>query len=192
MNITHDGLLVKWTFTAEDQGMQNGRHLYPNLQVYRGQSLVFTLHASGAVSSTYPNVYEYVPDPPLSVEAGDYIAVWQPPKDTARLLLSFVRFAGPQSLVLNRTKRAIQQLPGREGNLPLVTLEIISEFSLLLAVKFGGDLFSDTVVLSKLMNLKKFQHLMPAIWPAIYSVCVCAYTIYRVLNATLKDCNFPN
>ena len=122
--------------------MQNGRHLYPNLQVYRGQSLVFTLHASGAVSSAYPNVYEYVPDPPLSVEAGDYIAVWQPPKDTACLLLSFVRFAGPQSLVLNRTKRAIQQLLGREGNLPLVTLEIISEFSLLLAVKFGGDLFT--------------------------------------------------
>ena len=133
MIITQDGLLVRWTFTAEDQGMGEGRIQYPELQVFREKSLVFVLLGSKAVRTAYPNVYECVIDPPQSVKAGDYIAVRQPPKHTARLLLSFVGFAGPPGVQINgKRKRALQQLPGKEGNLPLIALEIISEFNYLL------------------------------------------------------------
>ena len=130
MIITQDGQLVRWTFTAEDQGMGEGRIRYPELQVYRINTNVFTLPESNKVVPTaYPNVYECVPDHPLSVKAGDYVTVLQPPEHTARLLLSFVGFAGPRGLPTNvRRKRAVWPLPGKEGNLPLITLEIISEF----------------------------------------------------------------
>ena len=125
MNLSQDGQLVKWIFTAVDQGPGGGRTQYPDLQVYRGGSRFVTLSGSESAPTGYPNVYEYTPDSPLPVEAGDFIAIEQPPEDSARLLLSFVWYAGPPGLTFDdRRKRQVQPFPGREGNLPLVTLEI--------------------------------------------------------------------
>ena len=116
MNITQDGQLIKWTFTAEDQGPEVGRTQYPVLWVMRNAEIAFSLNGSQAVLTDYPNVYEYIPDSPLSVEAGDYIAVLQPPEDTAHLLLSVVQCPVPGS-ELNVEKAVV----------PLVSLEVVGQ-----------------------------------------------------------------
>ena len=116
MNITQDGQLVKWTFTAEDQGPKVGKTQYPVLQIMRNAEIAFSLRGSQAVLTDYPNVYEYIPDYPLSVEAGDYIAVLQPPEDTARILLSFVQYPVPGS-----------ELNVKKAVVPLVSLEVAGQ-----------------------------------------------------------------
>ena len=114
MNITQDGQLVKWTFTAEDKGPENVKVEYPELWIMRNGEKKLSLPGSVAVLTAYPNVYECVPDPPLSVKVGDYIGVWQPPEHTARLLLSFVQYHAPGSKAV--TVREV---------VPLVSLEVI-------------------------------------------------------------------
>ena len=114
MNITQDGQLVKWTFTAEDKGPKNMSVEYPELWIMRSGTKVFSLSASVAALTAYPNVYDCVPDSPQSVKAGDYIAVLQPPKHTAQLLLSFVQYHAPGSKAV--TMKEV---------VPLVSLEVI-------------------------------------------------------------------
>ena len=128
MNISRDGYIVKWTFTAVDQGQGDK---FPNLLILHPLSEdIIRLNGSQSIPTGYPNVYEYTPDSPLPVKAGDFIAIEQPPEDSARLLLSFVRYAGPEGGTVDdrtRVKRHVEPLPGKEGNLPLITLEVIGE-----------------------------------------------------------------
>ena len=129
MNISRDGYIVKWTFTAADQGQGDE---FPNLLVLHppSENITHRLNGSQSAPTGYPNVYEYTPDPPLPVEAGDFIAIEQPPEDSARLLLSFVRYAGPEGESFYnrvRMKRYVEPLPGREGSLPLIALEVVGK-----------------------------------------------------------------
>ena len=93
LNISQDGHLVKWTFTAEELDGED-RTDYPHLQIWRGSSLVDSFSSSQSVPTGYPNVYEHVVEPPLPVKAGDYIGIVQPAENFTRLLISFVPFAG--------------------------------------------------------------------------------------------------
>ena len=129
MNISRDGYIVKWTFTAvaKYQGDE-----FPNLLVLHppSEDITHWLNGSQSAPTGYPNVYEYTPDSPLPVEAGDFIAIEQPPEDSARLLLSFVRYAGPEGGTVDdrtRVKRHVEPLPGKEGNLPLIALEVVGK-----------------------------------------------------------------
>ena len=129
MNISRDGYIVKWTFTAVDQGQGDE---FPNLLVLHdlAENITHWLDGSQSAPTGYPNVYEYTPDSPLPVEAGDFIAIEQPPEDSARLLLSFVPYAGPEGEAvddLREVKRHVEPLPGKEGSLPLITLEVIGK-----------------------------------------------------------------
>ena len=119
MNITQDGYLVKWTFTAKDLGEDYGRTEYPDLYILRlptgntdyieyeyedveswmmdhADGVIVYLNGSQSVSTNYPNVYEYTVELPMPVEAGDFIAIHQPLKNTARFLLSFVSCPVPK------------------------------------------------------------------------------------------------
>ena len=124
--ITQDGYLVKWTFTAEDLGQEDGRTQFPGLII--GAERIIS--GQDAVSTNYPNVYEYTATSSMPVEAGDIITVQLPPESSARMLLSFVRNAGPHGIAvgIGRRKRDIDPFSGREGNLPLITLEIRGRF----------------------------------------------------------------
>ena len=123
LNITQDGYLVKWIFTAEDLGQGEGRTQYPQLQIVRSDFTPRSLQGSDPVPTDYSNVYEFTLASPIQVQAGDFIALQLPSITSARLLLSFVRNSGPPGeRVLG--KRDIQPVEGREGDLPLVTLEI--------------------------------------------------------------------
>ena len=122
LNITQDGYLTKWTFTAEELGQGYER---PVLHIYRFNDMGVpeinnTLPGSNALLSVYPNVFEYTADPPLSVLAGDFIGLVLPPDTTARLLLSFILNNSPsgESLVNFDVNN------GNIDGLPLVTLEI--------------------------------------------------------------------
>ena len=113
LTISQDGHLVKWTFTAVELD-QEDRTDYPDLQIWREGSLVVSVSSSHSAPTGYPNVYEHILEPPLPVEAGDYIGIAQPAKDSARLLISFVPLTGQLGTSFNQ-----------EGNiLPLVSLEV--------------------------------------------------------------------
>ena len=131
LNIVQDGNLVKWTFTAEDLGEGEGRTDYPDLLILdpdngglyhdgmdSANGVVYHLNSSQAVSTKYPNVYEYTVDPPVPVKAGYFIAIHQPPKETARMLLSFVKLTGLGTIDLENQESTDDLLQ------PLVNLEI--------------------------------------------------------------------
>ena len=133
LNVSQDGYLVRWTFTAEDLGQGEWRTQYPQLYILAsdfrhtssGNERVVCLNSSQSVATEYLNVYEYTVDPPLPVETGYFIAIYQPPRETARLLLSFVKRAQPGTTIdlkadhdSNRADFLLQ---------PLVNLEIDSK-----------------------------------------------------------------
>ena len=123
LNITQDGYLVKWTFTAEDLGEGEGRTKYPGLHINDG-NLISKITAQSGPFATSSNVYEFLLAA-VQVQAGHFIALELPPISRARLLLSFVRNGGPPGeRVSLRRRRDIEPLQGRGGDLPLVTLEI--------------------------------------------------------------------
>lgn len=132
LNITQNGSLTKWIFTAEDRGEGDK---YPDLLIFRMINntenrrtvlvTAVTLPGSRAVPTNNVNVYEYTVQNDTQVKAGDQIAIMLPPISNARLLLSFVRNGGPEGI--NLRKRAVDPVSGREGDLPLVTLEISND-----------------------------------------------------------------
>ena len=125
--ITQNGYLVKWTFTAEDLGQEDGRTRFPNLLI-GDDRLIF---GEEAVSTNYSNVFEYTATSRMPVKAEDIITVQLPAESSARMLLSFVRNAGPPVspiIIPGRRKRDVDPVSGKEGNLPLITLEIRGKF----------------------------------------------------------------
>ena len=132
LNITQDGNLTKWTFTAEDLGEGNGRMGYPDLLILASNStcddtdcdVVHHLNGSQSVSTIYPNVYEYIVDPPLPVKTGYFIAIYQPPEEDARMLLSFVKRARQREIDLGKNQTPLRS-PGYQYH-PLLHLEITS------------------------------------------------------------------
>ena len=124
--ITQNGYLVKWTFTAEDLGQEDGRTQFPGLLIDNDR----LISGEEAVSTNYSNVFEYTETTSMPVQAGDTIIVRQPPESSARMLLSSVRNAGPPGVAIpiGRRKRDIDPVSGREGNLPLITLDIRGKF----------------------------------------------------------------
>ena len=123
LNITQDGYLMKWIFTAEDLGQVEGRTQYPQLILVSSDLLPQSLQGSDSVPTDYYNVYEFNLASPVEVQAGYFIVLQLPPITSTRLLLSFVRNSGPPGETVMH-KRDIQPVEGREGDLPLVTLEI--------------------------------------------------------------------
>ena len=112
LNITQDGYLVKWTFTAVELE-QEDRTDYPVLQIWRGSSIVDSFSSFHSVPTGYPNVYEHVLKRRLAVKAGDYIGIEQPAENSARLLISFVPLTGQLGTSDQENKL-----------LPLVTVEV--------------------------------------------------------------------
>ena len=100
LRITQDGVLMKWTFTA--QKSSTSRTEYPLLIILPSNFSknevatcssdgVRCLSSSAAMATEYPDVYEATVHPPVPVKAGDFIAIHQPPDKRATMKLKFVR-----------------------------------------------------------------------------------------------------
>ena len=68
-------------------------------------------------------MYELTLENAIQVQTGDIIAIQLPPISNIRLLLSFVGNGGPSGVHVQR-KKDVEPVSGREGPLPLVTMEI--------------------------------------------------------------------
>ena len=130
MNFKQDGILTDMTFAAVNLGSENGRNRFPILQVYRpdthgGYIIHYSISLSGATQTQDPHVYQLSVVPPRYIQAGSIVGFVQPPKSEAQFLLSFLRNAGPPAQSSCASENSIViPFPGREGPLPLVSLEI--------------------------------------------------------------------
>ena len=132
LSITEIGQLTSWTFVANNIGIP-GRTRYPELRILRWDpenNEYETIHKTDStvepVRTGFLNVYEYVEDPPLRVEAGDVFGFYQPPEAESRLSLVVVVGAGPTNEVTTTTgiiKRQTGNL-GQNNDLPLVSIVI--------------------------------------------------------------------
>ena len=127
--IEEDGYVVKCTFTAtkREQGQRamwtELCFLFKNLSRSRGDGPLSggkcCLNTSESVETGYPNVYELTVNPPLPVKTGDFVAINQPSRERAGMLISFVH-------VPKRINQEIDSTTSGENFylLPLVHLEI--------------------------------------------------------------------
>ena len=109
LSITETGLLTSWTFAANNLGTSSERTRYPELRILRLNDATeyFIVHNTNntvePVRTGFLNVYEYVEDPPLRVEAGDVFGFYQPLEAESRLSLVVVVGAGPTNEVTTTT-----------------------------------------------------------------------------------------
>ena len=128
MNITQDGLLTKWTFAARNLGAAIERTEYPELQILRLNSgdtydIVHKTDSSEQPSRTgFLNVYEYLPNLPLRVRAGDILGFHQPPENSSRLSLAVIEGAGPPNEIMETSSRKRQI--NTANDLPLILVDI--------------------------------------------------------------------
>ena len=136
LRITESGQLTSWTFAASGIGISSGRTQYPELRLLRRGPAVdgyITVHKTNStvepVRTGFLNVYEYVEDPPLRVEAGDMFGFYQPPEAESQLSLAVIAGAGPPNEI-TITTRSVKRETGslEQGNdLPLVFIVINGE-----------------------------------------------------------------
>ena len=116
LRITQEGTLERLTITAEMlQPAPSTRAEYPQLIILQSDFTseetincscdgVHCVSISTAVETEYPNVYEVLIEPPVPVRAGEYIAVQQPPRNRAAMMLKFVRVPPPQPQRINSSR----------------------------------------------------------------------------------------
>ena len=135
INFTCDGNITKWIVGAN---WNSNRNLYPELQVWRrvNDSIPDRYHRVGnttiavASENTDSRVYEYPVDPPLPVEAGDVLGIFQPVGSDSRLRMLYERDTGPSTLY-QTTSISQEDYPEPDGemllshfSLPLITVQI--------------------------------------------------------------------
>ena len=116
LRITQEGTLERLTITADMlQSAPSTRAEYPQLIILPSDFTseetincsfdgVHCVSISTAVETEYPNVYEVLIEPPVPVRAGEYIAVQQPPRNRAAMMLKFVRVPPPQPQRINSSR----------------------------------------------------------------------------------------
>ena len=79
ITFTCNGSITKWIVGAEPS---NNGQLKPELQIWRRISLdTYTKISFSFLTpnvTSYPNVHEYIPNPPLEFQEGDILGVYQP------------------------------------------------------------------------------------------------------------------
>ena len=129
INFTVNGFLIKWLFAARDLGLTQQRTNYPELHILRKQAdrnLYSTIHRTEMepTQTGYLNVYEYVPDGPLPIKAGDVLSVLQHNQSSSRLAMSFISGAGPSDTITIPLRQGRQARSTEGCDLPLVVAEI--------------------------------------------------------------------
>ncbi len=129
------GTVTKWVVGAHMRTMSAEVNLeHPEFQFWRGNGSVYERSditdntITDLLPTTHPNVYEYVPSPPLEFSAGDVLGVYQPSAQESQVVLHYQWKAGQRSYTM-KTQSSMEtfSVAGNVGNnydLPFVGVEI--------------------------------------------------------------------
>ena len=134
IQFTCNGLITKWIVGAQTR--TNGSRM-PELQIWRNVSgNTFTKISSSLLilseNGINPNVYEYMPNPPLMFQDGDILGIHQPPVNESELVLYYQDNTGPVNY--RQSGHGIENNPlssftysgtaANEYDYPLVSVEV--------------------------------------------------------------------
>ncbi len=136
IQFTCSGTLTGWMFVGENRGGGRDRDEYPELQIWRPNSLLRTRYSkihgiSGApISTRHPNVYEYNVFTSVQVRAGDVLGVHQPEGRRSKYNVLFQQRGGPTNYYedreddpLNSFDLTDDDVESDENDVPLVGVE---------------------------------------------------------------------
>ena len=139
-----DGNITRWIVATIDAFSFEDKLDYPDIQVWRAfeeNSSEFTLvHSTSGLSPSLTddtNLYEYVLDEPWPVRAGDFIGMYVPDKEMARLFIySTERSDGPTNYYFLNAQSTQQTFdtslnPFTSTNIPLVFADFIQGIQIL-------------------------------------------------------------
>ena len=107
LNFTSPGSVLSWEFAARSEQLSPGRINIPHIQIWRPikrrRKVEYFLVDSTAQyrvvleKTERYNVYKYRLNTPMEVEAGDAIAIQQPPIEASQISLAFLKDVGSSS-----------------------------------------------------------------------------------------------
>ena len=141
MNFTVNGNITKWNFASRVLFPTTNKIGYPELQVWRVSAFdpdEFTLvHSTSGLTprlTNDANLYEYVLDEPWPVMAGDFIGMYVPDREKAKMsLYSSDGPDGPLNYYFLNAKTAHQTFnfghsPLMLRSIPIVSIEFITGY----------------------------------------------------------------
>ena len=139
INFTCSGSVTKWILGRSGAGGTR-RGQFPELQVWRASTETgydFQLVGGTMIDFSVAHVevasqvFEYLVDPPLQVEAGDVLGIFQPMENESRLWSWYEGAEGSIETLYQTTTSRLDQFPApplpavqTHSYLPLVTVEV--------------------------------------------------------------------
>ena len=152
ISFTEEGFIFQWRFAARTYTIDTDTLQYPSLQVWRRDPDEQTLSlVSASTSSSAPtlflgtlNIYSY--DVNISYEAGDFIALYQPPLDNTQYQLAFVdsrTYAEPIQAYQRQTMNAESILRGGQSLTdPMLSSHLVEPVISILSTSMPNDGFA--------------------------------------------------
>ena len=136
IKFTCTGALTKWIIGARRTLTQPTNH--PQLQIWRrrGSSNIYdrtNFSDITALNATDDlNVYEYIPNPPLQLQANDTLGLYHPHRNNTQVVVYYQTRGGPQNFVHSSPVTSGFTTEGTDYNdLPLVTVKVNGKLNLL-------------------------------------------------------------
>ena len=106
ITFTCNGLITKWIVGAGD--IDIGEQQNTQVQIWRrGAGIEYSRVGATPlvlVGTSYPNVYEYLLNPPLEFQEGDILGMYQPHKTDNLLKLYYQKYTGPLNYARSNIK----------------------------------------------------------------------------------------
>ena len=127
ITFTSNGSITKWIVGA---GTGGGSSQPSELQIWRRSGSDYTKVGSTQLTAqsptSNPNVYEYIPSPPLGFQEGDILGVYQ--RDDSSIVPYYQESTGPENLrqsglVSSALNSLTAPVVAAEYDYPLVTVE---------------------------------------------------------------------
>ena len=139
IKFTCTGALTKWIIGARRTLTQPTNH--PQLQIWRqrqGSSNTYdrtTFSDITALNTTDDlNVYEYIPNPPLQLQANDILGLYQPHRNNTQVVMYYQTGSGPRNFArFNQNSPVTSGFTtgnGVDNNLPLVAIKVNGKLNL--------------------------------------------------------------
>ncbi len=113
---------TKWLIGAY---LQYTASQHPQLEKWRAQgdgnyTRMETRNITNLTSTDYPNLYEFVPSPPLDFQAGDILGLWQPELEDNLAVIYYEALGGERHYVLSDNTETTEEKNARHNLQPLI------------------------------------------------------------------------